>query len=370
MEYEDHLPSPEAFIAELREAWEMAGRPSYTQIVKRSKKLHISTSTSGMRVEILARSTAQGILAGRRVKPPRWPWVASLWAVLRDLAEESGLDPSRLGTLTEWKAKYDAVMATHDAQQRADASASGESPAWPPVTGRAFRRSRMSSQPPRAIANETDFRADPVLNMLWRFVGTRWWDSYGDAIPGWFKPYLSLEPAAVQIRTYDMGVPGVLQTWEYASEAVRLTPHEPTPAAASHLAELRMRRQQLLVRPDGPRQWVIIDEMALHRQLGGPRIMRAQIRRLIDLADHPNITIQILPLNSSIHSASAGPITLLRFREYNSPDIVYLEHHSSAYYLHDPDETGRYRKVLSRLATEALKPEASTVFLYQILREA
>lgn len=368
---EDRMPSLDGFIAYLREAWQWAGRPSYAEMARISEKLHKSHMAPDMRVETLARSTIQEILAGHRRQPPRWPRVASLWAVLRLVAERNGIPPASLGTLLEWKAKHDAVMAAYEAHRDGHTTGRGESPPPRSKNGQASGHSHTRHRLPAPVFSEQDFQDDPVLATVRREIGTEWWASYqDDAIPGWFKPYLSLEPAASQIRTYDTAVvPGFLQTEQYASEAIQLGSYCLPPARANRLVELRMRRQQLLVQPDAPQLWVIIDETALRRQLGGPRTMRAQILHLINLADRPNITIQVIPVNSSIHSAPGGPIILLRFRQPDLPDVVYIEHLNSALYHHHPDETWPYRTALSHLGSGALKPSESAVFLHQILRE-
>jgi hypothetical protein len=370
MPNEDGMPSLDGFIARLKEAWQRAGRPSYGEIERISEKLHKSTRESGMRVEILPRSTIQEVLAGHRRQPPRWPRVASLWAVLGVIAERSGIDPACLGTLLEWKAKHDDVMAVYEASRATAPTGDRENASPRAETGQASGRNRAPLRHQVQVCAEQDFQGDPMLAMIRQEIGTEWWAEYRNAIPGWFRPYLSVEPAASQIRTYNVEVlPGFLQTEQYANEAVPLGPYKIPQAGASRVVELHMHRQQFLLQPDAPRLWAIIEETALRRRLGGPRVMRTQLQHLIDLAEQPNITIQVLPLNSSIYSAPRGPTILLRFRQQSLPDIVYIEGPNSALYVHHPNETGRYRVALSRLASEALKPADSVVFLHQVLRE-
>jgi len=50
-----------------------------------------------------------------------------------------------------------------------------------------------------------------------------WWSKYGDILPDWFETYLSLEPAASAIRSFDTQfVPGLFQTEDYARAVTRL----------------------------------------------------------------------------------------------------------------------------------------------------
>jgi hypothetical protein len=270
----------------------------------------------------------------------------------------------------EWKDKRDAVVAAHEARRGTGAAGDNRSPSPRSETAHASGRNHAPLRLQVKVSAEQDFQGDPTLAMIRQKIGTEWWADYRDVIPGWLKPHLSLEPAASQIRTYNVKIlPGFLQTEQYASKAVRHDPNKLPQALNNRLVEFQMRRQQLLVHPDAPRLWSIIDEIALRRQFGDPRIMHTQLEHLINLAEQPGITIQILPLNSSIYSAPREPITLLRFRQEDLPDIVHIELLDSALYVHHPDETGLYRIALSRLSSEALKPADSTVFLHQILRE-
>jgi hypothetical protein len=81
------------------------------------------------------------------------------------------------------------------------------------------------------------------------------------------------------------------------------------------------------------------------------------------------VTIQVLPLCANIRTAASGPMTLLRFRRSDAPDVVHVEQLTSALYLYDPGDIGYYKKVLTAVGMAALKPPATADFLRQILRE-
>ncbi|MFD3747350.1 Scr1 family TA system antitoxin-like transcriptional regulator [Nocardia sp. NPDC058633] len=57
--------------------------------------------------------------------------------------------------------------------------------------------------------------------------------------------------------------------------------------------ELPARRQRLLTRADPPRAWFVIEEAALRRPLGGAEIWQGQMDHLAELAQRPNITVQV-----------------------------------------------------------------------------
>lgn len=136
-----------------------------------------------------------------------------------------------------------------------------------------------------------------------------WWQRFHDILPGWFSMYVSLEGAAVLIRSYEPHfVPGVLQTEEYArgvmeSGAIGQTRPEDI---ERHVA-LRMQRQELLTREGAPRFWAVMDETAVRRPVGGPEVMRAQIDRLLEATKLPNVTLQIAPSPRGRTRARTGP---------------------------------------------------------------
>jgi transcriptional regulator with XRE-family HTH domain len=112
-----------------------------------------------------------------------------------------------------------------------------------------------------------------------------WWHQYGGILPGWFEFYIGLESAASRIRTYEMQfVPGLLQTPEYARAVIRGGHPAAPPEEIARRVSLRMKRQQILSRPDGPKLWAVVDETALRRRLGAPGVMEAQLGRLVQ---HP-----------------------------------------------------------------------------------
>src|SRR6266705_6985119 len=101
-----------------------------------------------------------------------------------------------------------------------------------------------------------------------------WWQHYGDVLASWFRAYVDLESAATLIRAYEgQLVPGLLQTEDYVRSVIRGA-MEDTREEIEHRVALRMARQTLLERPDAPRLWVVLDEAALRRPVGGPKGMR------------------------------------------------------------------------------------------------
>jgi hypothetical protein len=217
---------------------------------------------------------------------------------------------------------------------------------------------------------EPDVRQE-YLDSVQRANEPGWWRAYGDAFPSWFEQHLGLEEAASLIRTYEVQfVPGLLQTPAYAEAVIRLGHPISSPEAIKRRVELRMTRQELLTRPGAPKLWVVVDEAALRRPLGGSAVMRDQLRHLIDIAALQNVTLQVLPFHVGGHAAAGGPIAVLRFPVPDLPDVVYLEQLSSALYLDKPEEVDHYLAVMDRLSLVASPAVDSVAFLEQVLAQS
>jgi transcriptional regulator with XRE-family HTH domain len=197
-----------------------------------------------------------------------------------------------------------------------------------------------------------------------------WWHDYSDILPNWFEAYVGLEEATTQIRAYEVQfVPGLLQTGEYARAVTVLGYPNAPERELDRRVGLRLARQVVFTRPEPPNIWAVLDEAVLRRPLGGAEIMRGQIKHLIDMAQRPNVTIQVVPFQAGGHAAAGGPFSILRFAEYDLPDVVYLEQLTSALYLDKPEMVDSYLMVMDRLAVEALTPTNSVKTMRALLKE-
>jgi transcriptional regulator with XRE-family HTH domain len=150
-----------------------------------------------------------------------------------------------------------------------------------------------------------------------------WWDRYWDIADPAFLLSLGYEGAASIIRTFEpVLVPGLLQTEEYAHEVLRLTS---PPEQVDMRAELRFERQDRLLRPDGPQMHFILDENTVSRVVGGPAVMRRQVRRLKELADHPQISLRVLPFDAGLYRNFRTSYVLFEFADPEEDIVLYIE---------------------------------------------
>ncbi|WP_433533521.1 helix-turn-helix domain-containing protein [Micromonospora sp. CA-263727] len=197
-----------------------------------------------------------------------------------------------------------------------------------------------------------------------------WWHRYGDVLPPWFQSYLGLEAAAALIRSYEVQfVPGLLQTREYARAVVLLGHGRAGPEEIDRRVDLRMRRQEVLRRPRPSRLWAVVDEAALRRPIGGPRVMRGQLESLLEATRTPNVRLQVIPFAAGGHAAAGGAFTILRFGDKDLPDIVYIEQLTSAIYLDKRDDLDYYAVAMEQLCVEAEPPERTPEILERMIVE-
>lgn len=199
---------------------------------------------------------------------------------------------------------------------------------------------------------------------------TPWYQKFQDVVPDWFHVFVGLEEAAQLIRVYEVQfVPGLLQTEEYARAVIVQGAPGLEPDEVERRVALRMGRQKLLTRENPPRYWVVMDEAALRRPMGGRDVHVGQIERLIDFVGEPNITIQVMPFRYGGHAAEGGAFTIMRFPETDLPDVVYMEYLTGAHYIDKPEEVERYAAVMERLSVAGTSPDRTREILSGMLKE-
>ena len=197
-----------------------------------------------------------------------------------------------------------------------------------------------------------------------------WWHDYSDVLPSWFEAYVGLEEVATQVRAYEVQfVPGLLQCEDYARAVTLLGHDDEMPREIERRVRLRMARQAVLDKQEPPNVWAVVDEAVLRRPVGSPAVMRSQLKHLTEVAQRPNVTIQVMPFQAGGHSAAGGPFSILRFAEPDLPDVVYLEQLTGAIYLDQRSDVEQYLEVVDELSGEALTPDATTRFIEQVAKE-
>ncbi|MEU3607915.1 helix-turn-helix transcriptional regulator [Streptomyces sp. NPDC035033] len=196
-----------------------------------------------------------------------------------------------------------------------------------------------------------------------------WWHSFGDVLPGWFQTYIGLEAAASLIRVYEVQfVHGLLQTEAYAHAVVSRGMPGASRAEIDRRVALRLERQKVLVSEHAPHFHVVLDEAALRRPYGDRDVMRGQLKHLIEVSEHPGVTLQVMPFSFGGHAGESGAFTMLSFPESDLSDVVYLEQLTGALYLDKREEVGQYAAVMEKLAKDSPDPAESRDLLRGLLQ--
>jgi transcriptional regulator with XRE-family HTH domain len=209
-----------------------------------------------------------------------------------------------------------------------------------------------------------------LLAMVRTGSSKEWWEGRR-AVPPKFGNYLGLESVAATLQTYETTlVLGLLQTPDYARALLRAGHPELLPHEIDRLVELRMRRQQILTRadPPPPTLWSVMDEAVLRRPVGGRETMHAQLLRLIERAELPNVTLLVMPDDLGAHAGLDGPFAIFQF-ETGARPVVYVESQAGNLYLEKDDDLRRSQQTMNHIFAAAPGPEQSLALIRQVAKE-
>jgi transcriptional regulator with XRE-family HTH domain len=193
-----------------------------------------------------------------------------------------------------------------------------------------------------------------------------WWQKYDDVLPDWFEVYVGLEAEASEIRAFEPQlIPGLLQTAEYAAAVIRAEHPDASTTEVDRRVELRMRRQQ---DENPPKMWVVLDEAALRRPIGGAETFNAQLQRLVEVAKRPGNIIQILRFDAGEHGSMGSSFSILTFPEPADPGVVYVETRAGSLYL-EGQQVREYGRVFDHLVATAESARASRSLISEAINE-
>jgi transcriptional regulator with XRE-family HTH domain len=194
-----------------------------------------------------------------------------------------------------------------------------------------------------------------------------WWTQYEDLN---LDPYIGLEQDATAITCYSMYyVPALLQTEDYARAIIKAIAPKMNPEIHQQRVEVRLRRQQRLDSKDRPRYRVLLDEAVLHRLIGGPRIMAAQLDKILGAVRDTKATVQVIPFSVGAHAAADGHFVLLEFDGSELSPVVFLEGLTGNQYLGRQTDVARYGEAIENLRDSALSPRDSVQRIAELQKD-
>lgn len=207
--------------------------------------------------------------------------------------------------------------------------------------------------------------ADGLMALARQAREPGWWTQYDDLR---LDPYIGLEQEAVAITSFSMYyVPPLLQTSDYARAIIKSIARKIDPKILDQRVEARLRRQRLLEGETLPRYRALLDEAVLHRQIGGPAVMRAQLDKILKCAADEIANVQVVPFDVGAHAAADSNFDLLEFGEDSlQGPVVYVEGLLSQLYQERPAEIARYREAIEYLRDSALNARDSLALIAQL----
>ncbi|WP_433571710.1 helix-turn-helix domain-containing protein [Streptomyces sp. CA-251247] len=186
--------------------------------------------------------------------------------------------------------------------------------------------------------------------------------------PAQFTEAVEAEALAHTIKQYvPLLVPGLLQTKKYATAVFRA--YRPT-ALDSEIDEgvdARLDRTRLLDDPTTPELWVVLDEAALARPVGGPTAMTEILGHVQALIERHRIIAQVLPFSAGAHAALDGGVKLMYF--HDAPALSYIDGPGVGQLLDDPASVARHELTYDLLRANALSPEASLALIRSVAED-
>lgn len=209
-------------------------------------------------------------------------------------------------------------------------------------------------------------RRDELAKLTREAKRKGWWQLYSD-IP--YSTYIGLEAEATTLLTYQHVIPGLFQTEDYAEAINRATISGVSDDALEQRVEVRMQRQAVLTKPDALEVRAVLDEAALRRLVGGQSVMRKQLARLAELAELPNVIIQVIPFSAGAHPGTlVGPFVILQYAHPADPDVVYVEGNNDPYADRE-GEAQRYGLIFDNLRASAMSVTQTQALMKKLVAE-
>ncbi len=190
------------------------------------------------------------------------------------------------------------------------------------------------------------------------------------AYEAWVLAYLEIEERATVLRSWQpLVVDGLLQTEAYARGVLRGARPTDSDAEVEQLVMARMARQSIWERedPEPPVLSVILGESVLRQRAGDAQVMREQLGRLVEAAENPRITIQVMPSSADAHPGLLGPFVVASFE--SGPDAAYLDNALNGQVTERRKDVTRVALLYDTLRSEALSPGASADLIAKVVEE-
>ncbi|MCP3783524.1 helix-turn-helix domain-containing protein [Micromonospora sp. A3M-1-15] len=179
-----------------------------------------------------------------------------------------------------------------------------------------------------------------------------------ESLMPWFREWVSIEQEATALRSFEpLVVPGLLQTEAYARAlyegAAQLVGEEIEQPLAARLA-----RQAVLNRPGPPQFVAVLDYTVLERPVGGPKVMREQLRHLADVGHRPRVHLHLVPRGTGAYPGLNGAFVLAT--PPDGDDVGYLDNQLHGTIVERTVDVNSLRQIWESVRAEAM-PHGATL---------
>lgn len=261
-----------------------------------------------------------------------------------------------------------AVLATELARLRAESHWSlrelADKVGWDHTHLHAMEQGKTLGGPELVEALDMVYGTTPLLMRLWELA------KQGAVFREKYVRYMELEAEAVSVEHYAGAfLPGVFQTEAYARALLWSTPHRPGDVAElERQLEGRMGRKDMLYRDSAPHLRAILDEPVLRRPLLDPGEWQGQLLHLVEMAQLPHVSVEVLPFSVGLHDLLDGALTLLRRPDGSA--TAWLESSKSGELFENTEDVERLRLSYDALRGLALSPRESVAFIERVMEDS
>ncbi|MEW2157547.1 helix-turn-helix transcriptional regulator [Streptomyces sp. NPDC007189] len=266
--------------------------------------------------------------------------------------------PKKVGT---WQA-VGALVAHYRKKARLSQEGLAEQVNLHVDTVASIEQGRLALQPHRAEQFDEVLDTGGALAVLLEKLPVR------DRVVQFAQGLVDHEQEAISYLSYEtLVVPGLLQTPDYCRAVFDYRYPALGSETADQWVKARMERQLIWQREQPPVGHFVLEESILRRPVGGPGVMREQIRQILELTRPVHMSVQIVPTSQTPHAALGGPMVLLETPEHER--LVYLEVQRASFLVDDLDEVGYYHHKYAMLRSQALSCQESERLLEGLLGE-
>ncbi|WP_033326852.1 helix-turn-helix domain-containing protein [Streptomyces yerevanensis] len=230
----------------------------------------------------------------------------------------------------------------------------------------------ISEERLRRLASIYECDDSELIDALAAMTGGRsrgWWDEYRGKIPSDFLDVAELEHHATSLRTLQTAhIPGLFQTEDHARALFDLfVPALPRLEVELRIAH-RLTRHAVVANEPGVPYVGLIHEAALRMRIGGRKVARAQLDRLLEESERPNVRLLVIPFTAE-GFPMAGDTMMYVSAASPHLDTVEVDSPLGAVFFDAPAQLANFRRRLDLVEQVALNPNESRDLILGIAGE-